>query len=175
MKYFLLGEDRRITQRPFLLNAHEKLDVRDICEERAYRLPHRELIFVCGKNGIMFTDIISKPFFMVSEKVKEVIYMYEPKTRMKELVLLDKENASAETYYLPILQEVDCLGKGTEYNPAHTALKKIVLDKEKVMGKPIFRIAGVEGQYVIGNLDIVESILKRGCFGIGLTEAKATG
>lgn len=174
MKYFLLREDERITQRPHLINVHERLDIRDICEERAYKLPRRELVLVRGKNGTIFTDIISKPLFLVSEKVKEVIFMYEPRTRIKELILLDKEDALAETYYLPIFQEVDCLGEGTEYNSTHTALKRIVLDKEKVRSKPIFRIAGVESQYVIGNLEIVESILKRGCFGINLTEVEIT-
>ena len=36
----------------------------------------------------------------------------------------------------------------------------------------IFRIAGTTGHYIIGNLDIVESILKRGCLGINLTEVE---
>lgn len=173
MKYFLLQEDKRIAQRPYLMNVHEKIDVRDICTERAYRLPRRELVFV--KSGAIFTDIISTPFFLISEKIRGVIIMYEPKMIMKELVLLDKANASAETYYIPIFQEVDCLGEGTEYNPALTILKKIVLEKEKIRGRTIFKIAGVKGNYIIGNLDIVESILKRGYFGINLTEVEIIG
>lgn len=174
MKYFQLQEDERITQRPYLVNAHEKLDIRDICRQRAYKLPRRELIFVHGNNETIFTDMISTPFFLVSGKIREVIMMYEPKTEMKEIVLLDRENAAAETYYLPIFEELECLGEGTEYNPAHTALRKVVLDWKKVKGKAIFRIAGVEKQYIIGNLDIVESILKRGCMGIKLTEVEIT-
>jgi hypothetical protein len=37
-------------------------------------------------------------------------------------------------------------------------------------GHAIFRIAGVEKAYIVGNLDVVESMLKRGLRGIGLTE-----
>ncbi|MCI8789505.1 MAG: hypothetical protein HFH92_10415 [Lachnospiraceae bacterium] len=170
MKYFLIQEDKRITRRPYLINVYEKMDVRDVCEENAYKLPHRELIFV--KGGTIFTDIISDPFLLVSEKIKKVIIMYEPRTPMKELILLDRERAAAETYYLPIFQEVDCLGKRTEYNQACTVLKKIVLRHDKVRNMSIFRIAGTTGHYIIGNLDIVESILKRGCLGINLTEVE---
>lgn len=174
MKYFQLQEDERITHRPQLVDVNDKMDTRDICMERAYRLPYRELVLVRGKSATIFTDVITKPFLLVSEKVRNVILMYEPGIVMKELVLLDRENALAETYYLPILPEVDCLGEGTEYNPAHTALKKIVINREKAMGKTIFKLAGVKGQYIICNLDIVESILKRGCLGIGLTEVEIT-
>lgn len=170
MKYFLIREDERITQRPYLINVHEKIDVRDVCKENAYKLPHRELVFV--KGGTIFTDIISEPIFLVSEKIKKVIIMYEPRTTMKELILLDRESPSAETYYLPIFQEVACLGEGTVYNPACTALKKIVLKHDKVRNKAIFKIAGTTGHYIIGNLDIVESILKRECLGINLTEVE---
>lgn len=172
MKYFLIREDERITQRPYLVNVHEKIDVRDVCAERAYKLPRRELVFV--KKGTIFTDIISTPLFLISEKVKKTINMYEPRILMKELVLLDRESASAETYYLPIFQEVDCLGQGTLYNPACTVLKKIVLEREKIKGKTIFRIADAVGNPIVGNLDIVESILKRGCLGIRLTEVETT-
>lgn len=172
MKYFLIREDERISRRPYMINVHEKIDVRDVCEESAYKLPRRELVFV--KSGTIFTDIISEPLFLVSEKIKKVIIMYEPRTPMKELILLDRESAAAETYYLPIFQEVSCLAEKTEYNPAHTALKKIVLKHDLVRNKAIFKVAGVAGHYVIGNLDIAESFLKRECLGISLTEVEIT-
>lgn len=40
----------------------------------------------------------------------------------------------------------------------------------KIGEHSIFRIAGVEKRYIVGNLDIVESILKRECFGMQLME-----
>lgn len=170
MKYFLIREDERISRRPHMINIHEKIDVRDVCKEGAYKLPRRELVFV--KSETVFTDVVSEPFFLVSEKLKKVIIMYEPRTPLKELILLDRESAAAETYYLPIFEEVTCLADKTEFNPAHTALKKIVLKHDVVSNKAIFKIAGVAGHYVIGNLDIVESFLKRECLGISLTEVE---
>lgn len=51
---------------------------------------------------VMYTDIISIPFFLVSEKVQKTIKMYEPRMVMKELVLLDQGIDKAERYFLPI-------------------------------------------------------------------------
>ena len=89
---------------------------------------------------------------------------------MKELVLLDQGNNKAERYFLPIFDEVDCLGEGTLYNLNHSEIRKAVLDRHRIGEHSIFRLAGVDKQYIVGNLDVVESILKRGCVGISLEE-----
>lgn len=57
----------------------------------------------------MFTSIVDKPFPLVSAEVKEVFDMYEPYIPYKEIILLDQKFQRMEVYYLPILEEVDCL------------------------------------------------------------------
>lgn len=168
MRYFLIKEDPKITQRPFILSLHEKLDIRLIHPETAHKLPDRELAFIRSHPETVFTDIISSPLFLISEKIKKTVNMYEPRIPMKELVLLDKVNGKAERYFLPIFEEIDCLGEGSIFNLDHSELRKIVLEQSKIGEHSIFRIAGVGKQYIVGNLDIVESILKRGCMGIWL-------
>lgn len=69
-----------------------------------------------------------------------------------------------------VFEEVDCLSKHAVFNLNRSLLKEIVLDGKKLQGHAIFRIAGVEKAYIVGNLDVVESMLKRGLRGIGLTE-----
>lgn len=152
------------------MNWHDKLDVRDIHLENAYELPERELLLIRSNQETMFTDIISDPFFLVSEKIKKTIQMYEPKIKTKEIVLLDKIYGKAERYFLPLFEEIDCLDGKSEFDLGHNEIRKIVLNWDKVEGCNIFQIKGVEKQYIVGNLDIVESILKRGCFGMRLAE-----
>ena len=53
---------------------------------------------------------------------------------------------------------------------AGSEIRKVVLDRHKIGEHSIFRLAGVEKQYIVGNLDVVESILKRGCVGMSLEE-----
>ncbi len=170
MKYFLISEDQTMVQRPFILNWHEKIDVRNIHLTEALKLPPRELVIIRGNPVPVFTDIISVPFFLISEKVREVVKMYDPRTKMTELVLLDQENGKAERYFLPVFEEVDCIKE--EYFPAlnRGEMKKVILNRERIGERSMFRVAGVEKQYIIGNLDIVESLLKRGCTGMALAE-----
>lgn len=170
MRYFLITENRNIIHKPHILNWNEKLDVRDIHPETAYRLPERELVFIRSSVETMFTDVISLPIFLISEKIKNVVKMYEPRVAMKELVLLDKVYGKAERYFIPLFEEIDCLGEGSIFNLNRSEVKKFVLDHKKIGESSIFRIAGVEKQYIVGNLDIVESILKRESFGMQLTE-----
>ena len=70
MKYFLITEDRTITQRPAILGWQEKIDVRSIHPESAYKLPKRELVFVQSDPEPLYTDIISIPFFWSLKKFK---------------------------------------------------------------------------------------------------------
>lgn len=172
MKYFLIEENSKYTQRPHIVNGYTKIDVRNICPENAYKLPKRELVFIEENTETVFTDIISIPFFLISEKIRKIIQMYDPQTMMRELVLLDKVYGKVERYYIPIFEEVDCVGNEGMFHLKHSEIKKLALKRDQIKDKNIFRIAGVEKQCIVGNLDIVESILKRGCLGIKLTELK---
>ena len=49
-------------------------------------------------------------------------------------------------------------------------IRKGVIDYEKTEGKAIFRLKGFDHYYMVGRLDLVESILKRNVKGIGLKE-----
>ncbi len=170
MKYFLIEEDVRMTGYPRIVHWNEKIDIRDISPKNAHKLPVRELLFVQGNENTVFTDFIFKPFFLVSEKVKKVLKMYEPTLITKELVLLDQVYERTERYFLPVFEEVECLAKQTTYNLDHSELKHIVLEAEIVKNYSIFRIANFRKQYIVSNLDVVESILKRGCESFQLTE-----
>lgn len=170
MKYFLLETDKKISQLPQIVQLHDKIDVRDIHRESAYKIAHRQLLTVKGDTDTFYPDIISTPVFLLSQGAKRVVEMYEPRTVWREAVLLDRKNEKVSQYFLPIFEEVDCLAENAVFNLNHSLLKEIVLDGKKLRGHAIFRIAGVEKAYIVGNLDVVESMLKRGLRGIGLTE-----
>lgn len=170
MKYFLIGTSPKISQIPMLMRWYEKFDVRDIHVKSAYKIPNRELILIRSDLETVYTDIISRPIFLMSEKAKDVVHMYEPNTIWKELVLLDKDNTRVTRYFLPVFEEIDCLSKYAVFNLDHSEIKKIVLNRSKIKDSSIFQVAGIKKQYIIGNLDIVESLLKRNMEGVGITE-----
>lgn len=88
--------------------------------------------------------------------------LYEPNMDYRQIVLIDKKKNKAVQYFMPHLQIVDCLGEGTVFNMDHSELKQIVLDKNKIPDKTIFQLDRVSSRYVVVNLNVLESFLRRG-------------
>ncbi len=168
MEYYLIKADADYSDVPVVVNWFDRIDVRDMKRNRAYRLPERELLFLYNNPYTTFTDILFRPFLLVSEKMQEVISLYEPDTIFKEVVLLDTANELAELYYCPVLHEMDCLTEESEFNPDRSVIKKAVLNVSRIEDKSVFLLAGVQGAHIVGRLDFIESILRRDIRGLTL-------
>ena len=66
---------------------------------------------------------------------------------------------------------VDCLHESAEKYD-NGMLKELVLDKRKLEGFHIFRVAGLLEYKVIITLPVAESLLRRRLYGIGLRKVK---
>lgn len=173
MKYFLLKTDPIYITSPDIINWFGKINKHDIHPERAYKLPKREIFFIRKNPNTIFTDIISQPFFLVSEIVKDVISMYEKGVIYKEVILLDPKYEKCKRYFLPILPEIKCLSDSSSLNLDKSFIRHAVFLPSKVEGHAIFKITGINSDsYIAGNLELVESILKRGAVGVGLEEVE---
>ena len=170
MKFFILGTDETFSNYPKLKSWFGKIDDRKFNIQDAYKIPKRQLLAIDESENTVFTSIIERPFPMVSAEVKAVFDMYEPHIIYKEVVLLDGKNEKTGVYYIPILPEVDCLDAESEFNLNKSLIKRGIIDYERTGGKAIFRLGGVGHYYMVGRLDLVESILKRNVRGIGLKE-----
>ena len=67
------------------------------------------------------------------------------------------------------LDAVDCLSDQSEWNADRSVLRRGVLRAEKLGKQALFFLDGSKNTYVAARLDLVESLLKRGARGIGLT------
>lgn len=167
MKYFLISLEAAYTDVPRIINWYEKINPKWINKDEAYRLPSRELLFIGSQDRVIYTDILITPFFLMSTMVRDVTLMYDPLIDMKEIILLDAERRESKLYFLPILEEVECL---EDTFGLKRKTKNILLDYDKVKDKSIFTVKGKQGRYIVGNLEWVESLLKRGATGISLQE-----
>ena len=170
MKFFILGTDEVFSNYPKLKSWFGKVDDRKFNLHDAYKIPKRQLLPIDESENTVFTSIVERPFPMISAEVKDVFDMYDPHIIYKEVVLLDSKNEKAGIYYIPILQEVNCLDEGSEFNLNKSLLKRGIIDYGRTEGKAIFRLGGVGHYYMVGRLDLVESVLKRNVKGIGLKE-----
>lgn len=170
MKFYILGTDEDFSNYPKIKNWFRKIDFKNFNIYDAYKIPQRQLLHIEESENTVFTSIIEHPFPLVLSEVKEVFDMYESHIIYKEVVLLDSKNEKTGIYYLPILEEVNCLNERSEFNLNRSIIRKGVIDYERTDGKAIFRLGGVNHYYMVGRLDLVESILKRNVRGIGLKE-----
>lgn len=172
MKYFLLKMDPQFDTAPEIIDWFKRIDRRNICLGKSHNIEKRQLFFIKENPHTVFPDILSFPFFMVTEVLRDVIRMYEPNTIFKEIVLLDCKYAETCTYYIPILEYVDCLEPSSRFSRDRSTIFDCIISRKKVADYTIFYLAEVGNLYTVARLDIVESFLRRGAKGISLCEVK---
>ncbi len=175
MDFFLLGCESRGNPVPRVISWRDRMDYHAVLHRELGRLPRRSLLYIEPNAETLFADILTVPFFMVSDLVWEVMGMYGLNRLSRQVILLDGVNGSAESYRMPQREEHGCLQEASVRNRNNGALERIVLDRTQQEALPaLFRLAGEERDYVIGRLDLVESILRRGARGIRLEELESS-
>lgn len=170
MKYFIVKTDPRFDTAPDITDWFGRIDRRNIRQGQSHKIENRQLLFIQPNPDTCFTDVLSFPFFMVTEELRDVIKQYEPHTLFKEIILLDQKYAKSCIYYLPILEYVDCLADSSELTLDHSTIIKAAVAPDRIGDRSIFYAASVGNLYAIARLDIIESFLRRGAKGLSLEE-----
>ncbi len=174
VKYFLLWTNKR-NHIPYGINVNRAVDVRYANRENAYKIPNCCVVDMKIPDEVFFPHILTEPILVVNRTVADVIEMYEPGTIFKTIYLLNYESGIHRTYFMPFLEEVDCLSEKTERSRGGTELIRIVLRHEAVAEKPVFLVKGFTHPYLIGRMDFVESMLRRNLRGVKLEELEVEG
>lgn len=173
MRYYLLNWEEKGNPVPRIRNWMERLDYQAVRKREMAKLPERTILFLEENPDTLFSDIIELPFLLVSKMFWDASKMYGVTVRGKEMVLLDGMNGFAEIYYMPLYPRHECLSEKTVFNNDHSAIRKMVLDKNKIRNvPPVFAVSEVEKDCLICRLDFIESILRRGAKGIKLTQVQ---
>ena len=67
----------------------ERLDYQAVQRRELAKLPERTILFLEENQDTLFSDVIEKPFLLVSKMFWDVSKMYKVPVRGKEMVLLD--------------------------------------------------------------------------------------
>ena len=154
MKYFRICCEKNGNVVPCILNWMEGVDYHTIQSGAIGRLPNRTLLYVDGHPELCFTDVISTPCLMISKRIWEVMKQYEESLQSRQIILLDVIQNVAEQYYIPIFRQ------------------SIYPEEEGdwISSPPFFQEGNITQGSLIGRLDFVESILRRGAKGIHIEE-----
>jgi 6-pyruvoyl-tetrahydropterin synthase len=161
MDYFLLNQDEEYTNTPKLMDVFNKIDVRNINLLNAHKIEEIVIFNVKCDEETEFLGILDRNLFLISEEMKKIIEKYDSEIIFKTTPLIDLPHTRQENYYMPIFEEIECLSEKAELNLNKTVIKKIILDKQKIKNKKIFKIKESSETLVVVRLDVAESLLRR--------------
>lgn len=172
MKYFIIEQKEKLPNVPVIQNWYKKINVEAITKAECWKIPKRTALDVMPDKYITFYDVLSFPFFMVSETVCDIIKSFEPNLIVKDIVLFDSRYRTAEKYCLPILDEMIDLSDENLLCIHNKKYSDVMLDLNGMSDKYIFQVTSYDKKYVIMRLELVETILRRDVKGIMLHEIK---
>ena len=170
MRYFVLHQDEQITDRPYPKDFFEKIDARNATANNAELFPSRTLIQINPSIHTVFPDVLCTPVLLVTREMRDVIKMFDEHIDYRQIVYLDTENQFVQLYFAPMLDVVDCLSEKCEFaNESRTVISRAVLKRESILDQVLFQTFYKSQRILIIRLDLVESLLVRGCTGFTLT------
>lgn len=175
-KYYLIETNSLCTQIPRIIDWNESIRNDFINRELCSKLEDISIVYVERQSGdIVYPDMLDTNAFMLSELAYLVLRIYERAIVTKQVCLLEEGTKNIKRYYLPILEEVDCLSEESTFIRGRQ-IDKGILIKEAIPDLAIFSLGGdIDGSRVVARMDFVESLLKRGAKGVSLKELEVKG
>ncbi|AZK46682.1 hypothetical protein [Paenibacillus lentus] len=152
MHYFILQQDER-TKTSLLLQEPRHDGSRD-----------HYMMYVREEQKAEYIDFIEHPRRLVSNRMKQLLELYDADLRWTSVVLTAKEAKRQELYWLFEPPELEVLSERTERDRLGT-VKRVVLDGNKLKHERLF----CAGDRCIVHLDVAESLLRRAYTGLRLT------
>ncbi|MEB2280715.1 serine protease [Lysinibacillus xylanilyticus] len=175
MNYFILSQDERISNAVEPVGLSKIIKKELLTVERMEELEELDRQFpVLDKSENDYIDFIEKPIALLADPVKQLVEKYEPRLPFKPVVLVDMPKLKQTLYWLSIPPKVACLSAQTEFHLDGT-LKKLVIDETLAGPYTFFQIEGIKEDYIIVNIELAESILRRSFRGIRLRKVQTEG
>ncbi|ERI09430.1 hypothetical protein [Aneurinibacillus aneurinilyticus] len=172
MRYFILSQDGRISDAVEPMGVTQIITKERMKEEYRHELEELTLQFpIRETNKCEYIDFIERPVPLASDKLKSILTTYDPHLYVKWVIVADRKRTRQEKYWLFIPPCVECLSDRSEFHKNGTS-KRLVIDERKVGSQPVFTIAGIRESYILVNLAVAESVLRRGMLGIRFTRVE---
>ena len=168
MDYFLLKQDDRYTNVPYLIDVFKNINKKNLNLIDAHRIQEITVFNVKTDESSLFLDILDNQLFLISDGMEKILSKFNEKVIFKKIALIDHIKKRQGNYSLPIFEEIEALSEEAELNLNMTEIKKIVLDKEKIKGRKVFKIKEGSKTLIVVRLDVAESLLRRHFMGIKL-------
>lgn len=169
MTYYVMKTNPIYSVLPVPINWYGKINVDDICREQAYKIADRQVLAIETRENLVWVDMLDQPFPLVNEVIKDVMRLYIPQLKSKQVILLDSQQKQMNRYYIPILPRC-CAALRVEQGDGN----KLLVDLQKYIWIPATNAFYVQDSFgkihVLISLPMAESILRRQAKGVWLEE-----
>lgn len=174
MDYFRLGQDRRIPYSVLLQGTPDIPNIQNAMHGDIVGLEEMTIVTVSSSTFNAYPNILDRQLFLVKEEIKEVFTYFAPQMQYRSFCLLDTENAVFNYYFAPDIELVYCFDESSTYNLNKSVIQKVVLKKEQVKDRDIFRLKEVNDCVVIVSLPVAESLMRRKIEGLRFFSVELT-
>lgn len=164
--YFELEQDKRIRNR-FRFRDIESTVRGEFEPEEFNQIQDISVLFTLGDKNSVYPDVVDAPVFLVSDALKKLLSAYDPEVMYRRVALNQVKERMQKKYWLLLTEKIDCLDESSEQH-ANGWDKRIVLNRERIGRRRVFKVNGIRVPRVFVNLEVSESILRREFKGIVL-------
>lgn len=175
MNYFIVAQDQRLPNAVEPAGIARAIKKEWLTVEGMEELETIDRQFpIVEKRQSDYVDFIERPVALLSDKLKQLIERYEPRCSFKPVILAEIAKGKQTPYWLAIPPKVSCLAPETSFQQDGT-LKNLVIDEALAAPYPFFQVEGIHETFLVINIELAESILRRGFRGITLQRVDTIG
>lgn len=173
MEYFELLQEKTVENPIEVINLDRNIYTYQMKQEEYEKLETLKVAYYSGREYEEVCDILTEPTFLVSDKIKRLLSLYDKNIGFKAIQIFSTapENKKAPLYWVPKFELAECLHESSKKYTNGT-IEKLVLERKKIGKKQIFRVMPLLEYKVIISLPVAESLLRRRFYGIGLKKVK---
>lgn len=171
MRFFRMRQDLALPNRLRLRDFDTDRGHKTFTKAEAEGLKDSTVLFMAGTGDEDCPDFLVNPVYLVSEKVKKVLDMYEDGLIFKKVRLIHQGAGRIEKYSHLVTNQLLVLDGSTRRYP-NDLVERLVLNQGKIGGHHVFQLGDCKEEGVYVSLAVVESLLRRQIQGVYFEEVE---
>ncbi|MCM1184798.1 MAG: hypothetical protein NC337_15630 [Roseburia sp.] len=169
MEYFELSRSEKV-ENPIELMALDAAAYSYAMTQKDFEaLDRMKVAYFSGNEAEEICDLLVSPTFLVSDRLKRLLALYEKETEFKGIQLFPTAEDCRQypMYWVPRFPEADCVHESSVWYD-NGMLSSPVLDGGRIGRRNVFRLPGLREYKAVVSLPVAESILRRRLYGVEL-------
>lgn len=169
MEYYELAQSGKVENPVELMGLDTGAYCYDMTQKDFEALDSMRVAYFSGNEAEEICDVLTSPTFLVSDRLKKLLSLYEKEIEFKGIQLFptSEESRQYPVYWVPYFPEPDCIHESSVWYD-NGMISSLVLDGSRIGRRNIFRLPRLLEYRIVVSLPVAESILRRRFYGVEL-------